>query len=138
MSGPAAFARNRRITSTHFADVRGMRWRNPSFAIRERRAGFIAVNARSRSTSRTDQGATTMRRIFLIVVALTLGAGSQAAFAQAGLVDGEVTRVDQSTNKITLRHGPIKKLGMDQGMTMVFSAKGAAMLDGVKAGDKVK
>jgi len=98
----------------------------------------FAVNARSRSTSRTDQGATTMRRIFAILVALTLGAGSQTAFAQSGLVDGEITRVDQSTNKITLRHGPIKKLGMDQGMTMIFSAKDAAMLNGVKAGDKVK
>ena len=79
-----------------------------------------------------------MRRIFAILVALTLGAGSQTAFAQSGLVDGEITRVDQSTNKITLRHGPIKKLGMDQGMTMIFSAKDAAMLNGVKAGDKVK
>jgi Cu(I)/Ag(I) efflux system protein CusF len=138
MSGPAAFASKPKNYICALCGVPGMRWRNPSFVIREQCAGFIAVDARSRSTSRTDHGATTMRRFFAIVVALTLGAGSQTAFAQAGLIDGEVTRVDQSTNKITLRHGPIQKLGMDQGMTMVFSAKDATMLNGVKAGDKVK
>ena len=79
-----------------------------------------------------------MRRIPAIVVALALCIGSQAAFAQPSLVDGEVMKVDQSANKITLKHGPIKKLGMDQGMTMVFAAKEPAMLTSVKAGDKVK
>jgi|SRR6266700_6846544 len=79
-----------------------------------------------------------MRRIPAIVVALTLFTGSQAAFAQSNLIDGEVTRVDQSASKITIKHGPIIKLGMDQGMTMVFAAKEPALLNNVKAGDKVK
>ena len=57
---------------------------------------------------------------------------------QPALINGQVTRVDQSAGKITIRHGPIKKLGMDHGMTMVFSARDAAMLKGVKAGDRVK
>ena len=40
--------------------------------------------------------------------------------------------------KITIKHGPIKKFDMDEGMTMVFRAQDPAMLKTVKAGDKVK
>jgi Cu/Ag efflux protein CusF len=73
------------------------------------------------------------------VVALTLCIGaSQMVTAQSGLIDGEVMKVDQSANKITLKHGPIRKLGMNEGMTMVFAAKDPALLNNVKAGDKVK
>ena len=45
--------------------------------------------------------------------------------------------IDPSAGKITIKHGPIKKLGMDQGMTMVFKAQDPAMLKAVKAGDKI-
>ena len=44
----------------------------------------------------------------------------------------------EGAGKITLRHGPIKKLGMDEGMTMVFKAQSPEMLKQVKAGDKVR
>jgi len=37
-----------------------------------------------------------------------------------------------------LKHGPIKNLDMDEGMTMVFRAADPTMLKAVKAGDKVK
>jgi len=77
-----------------------------------------------------------MSKIRTLVFALVVGA--QAAVAQSALIDGQVTKVDQSAGKITIRHGPIKKLGMDEGMTMVFKAQDAAMLKAVKAGDKVK
>ena len=60
------------------------------------------------------------------------------AFAQSSLVDGEVRKVDAAAEKITLRHGPMKKFDMDDGMTMVFRVKDPAMLKQVKAGDKVK
>jgi Cu(I)/Ag(I) efflux system periplasmic protein CusF len=74
-----------------------------------------------------------------IGAALTATAALGPAVAQQpDLINGRVTRVDQSAGKITIRHGPIKKLGMDHGMTMVFSAQDAAMLKGVKAGDRVK
>ena len=79
-----------------------------------------------------------MRTLTRLAVAAMFAVGAQIAFAQSGLIDGEVTRVDQSANKITLKHGPIKKLGMDEGMTMVFAAKEPAMLNGIKAGDKVR
>jgi Cu(I)/Ag(I) efflux system protein CusF len=33
-------------------------------------------------------------------------------------INGEVQKVDESAGKITLKHGPIKSLGMDEGMAM--------------------
>jgi Cu(I)/Ag(I) efflux system protein CusF len=79
-----------------------------------------------------------MSNIRALVVALALVAGPPAAVAQSTLIDGQVTRVDQSAGKITIRHGPIRKLGMNEGMTMVFKAQDPAMVKSVKAGDKVK
>jgi Cu(I)/Ag(I) efflux system periplasmic protein CusF len=79
-----------------------------------------------------------MSKIRTLAFVLALVAGTQAAVAQSALIDGQVTKVDQSAGKITIRHGPIKKLGMDEGMTMVFKAQDPAMLKAVKAGDKVK
>jgi Cu/Ag efflux protein CusF len=58
--------------------------------------------------------------------------------AQSDLVDGQVTKIDQSAGKITIKHGPIKSLDMNEGMTMVFRVQDAGMLKQVKAGDKVK
>ena len=50
---------------------------------------------------------------------------------------GQVTKIDESAGKITLKHGPIKKLDMNEGMTMVFRVQDPAMLKQVKVGDKV-
>lgn len=63
--------------------------------------------------------------------------GATGAAASAQMSDGEVRKIDTETKKITLRHGPIQNLGMPP-MTMVFQVKDVAMLDQVKAGDKVK
>ncbi len=60
------------------------------------------------------------------------------ASAQSASIDGQVTKVDESAGKISIKHGPIKKLDMDDGMTMVFRAQDPAMLKTVKAGDKIK
>jgi Cu/Ag efflux protein CusF len=60
------------------------------------------------------------------------------ATAQSDLVDGVVTKVDEPASKITIKHGPLTKFDMDDGMTMVFRAGDPAMLKAVKAGDKVK
>ena len=72
------------------------------------------------------------------VLALSPALLPQTAVAQADMVDGQVTKIDESAGKITLKHGPIKKLDMDEGMTMVFKAQDPAMLKSVKVGDKVK
>lgn len=60
-----------------------------------------------------------------------------AAAADQAMTDGEIRRVDPVTKKITIKHGEIKNLDMPP-MTMVFQVKDPAMLDKVKAGDKVK
>ena len=79
-----------------------------------------------------------MKKISVAVSALALFTWSQLAFAQSTLIDGQVTKVDASAGNITIKHGPIKKLEMDQGMTMVFHAQDPGMLKAVKAGDKIK
>ena len=80
-----------------------------------------------------------MNKIAAIMAALLLQAALPlATSAQTPPIDGQVTRIDLTQNKITLRHGPIKKFDMDQGMTMVFRVKDPAMLKQVKVGDKVK
>ena len=59
------------------------------------------------------------------------------ALADGDMVKGEVVKVDKAAGKVTLKHGPIKNLDMD-GMTMVFRVSDPAMLDKVKAGDKIE
>lgn len=72
------------------------------------------------------------------------GHGAQPANANANanaaadsLSEGEVRKIDSTQGKITLRHGPIAHLEMP-GMTMVFRVSDPALLDGLKAGDKVR
>jgi Cu/Ag efflux protein CusF len=78
-------------------------------------------------------------RICLTGVLLAIVLNHTAARAQSSdLIDGVVTKVDASAQKITIKHGPLKKFDMDDGMTMVFRAQDPAMLKTVKAGDKVK
>lgn len=60
-----------------------------------------------------------------------------AAPAPATFTEAEVRKVDKDAKKITLKHDEIKNLEMP-GMTMVFAVKDEAMLDKVKAGDKVQ
>lgn len=57
--------------------------------------------------------------------------------ASGDMAEGEVRKVDMDTKKITIKHGDIKNLDMP-GMTMVFQVKDPAMLDKVKAGDKIR
>ena len=74
-----------------------------------------------------------------IVTAFAMAMTAAVALAQgASTVDGEVKKVDEAAGKITLKHGPIKSLDMDEPMTMVFRVKDPAMLKQVKVGDKVQ
>lgn len=57
--------------------------------------------------------------------------------AAAPMADGEIRKVDMEAKKVTIKHGEIKNLDMP-GMTMVFQVKDPAMLNKVKAGDKIK
>lgn len=53
------------------------------------------------------------------------------------LADGEVKKVDKDTGKLTVQHGPLVNLNMP-GMTMAFKVQDPAILDQVKAGDKIR
>lgn len=79
-----------------------------------------------------------MRLISSLLLVISLVLGPQAAFAQSGRVTGQVVKIDQSAKKITIKHGPIRKLDMEESMTMVYAAPDPKMLTAVKAGDKVK
>ena len=60
------------------------------------------------------------------------------ATAQAtDMAEGEVRRIDKDAKKITIKHGPLTKLDMPA-MTMVFQVSDPAMLERVKAGDKIR
>jgi Cu/Ag efflux protein CusF len=79
-----------------------------------------------------------MRAIPSLVLALALSIAAQSAVAQSELIDGKVMKVDQSAGKVTIKHGPAKRLGMESGMTMVYKAQDPALLKAVKAGNKIK
>ena len=73
------------------------------------------------------------------ILSLSFVLSTGAAFAQASIVMGEVKKIDEAAGKITLKHGPIKNLDMqDESMTMVFRVQDPAMLKQVKVGDKVQ
>ena len=57
--------------------------------------------------------------------------------ASSEMAEGEIRKVDIENQKVTIKHGVIKTLDMPA-MTMVFQVKDAALLNNVKAGDKVR
>ena len=94
-------------------------------------------------------------KVTITIVAATIALAGSAANAQgaaghaghgpapwgapppAAMSEAEVRKVDKATGKITLKHGPTPNIEMPP-MTMVFNAAEPAMLDRVKAGDKVR
>lgn len=74
-----------------------------------------------------------MKKTATVIGALAVAIISTAASA----ADGTVKKINESAGKITIEHGPIKNLDMDEPMTMVFKAGDPAMLKSVKVGDKV-
>ena len=95
-----------------------------------------------------------MKRTTTVLLAVTLGLavplGASAADdnptkqpsdakpvdSHAQMSTGEVKKVDKSSGKVTIKHGPIDNLGMPA-MTMVFRVKDPEMLDQMKQGDKI-
>lgn len=93
-----------------------------------------------------------MKNIKSLLIIATLLAGTSVSFAASHatapaasastmasalpMVSAEVRKVDLENKKINLKHGEIKNLDMP-GMTMVFQVKNIAMLENIKAGDKV-
>lgn len=63
-------------------------------------------------------------------------AGAETKVKADAMSSGEIVKVDKAAAKLTIKHGPLSNLNMP-GMTMNFKVSKAAMLDQVKAGDKV-
>lgn len=59
------------------------------------------------------------------------------ARAEEAMGEGEIRKVDKDAGKLTIKHGPLESLGMPA-MTMVYRVTDPAILDQVKAGDKVR
>ena len=76
--------------------------------------------------------------LFIAFLSLFAPVPPLPASAQSALIDGQVTKIDESAVKITIRHGPMPKFEMDGNHTMVFRALDPAMLKQVKVGDKIK
>lgn len=74
-----------------------------------------------------------MKKIFALAVAAMLAAGPVFA---ASMTKGEVTKVDERRNRVTIKHGPIENLDMP-GMTMVFEVADPAMMKKLKVGKPV-
>ena len=64
-------------------------------------------------------------------------AAAASTTPQAELSEGEITRWDPRTLRLTLKHGEIKNLEMPP-MTMVFRVADAGVVGDLKPGDKVR
>src|SRR3954462_11916881 len=69
-----------------------------------------------------------IKAVLIASLALSTVSGAYAqsepatSAASNSMSSGEVKKVDKSTGKVTIKHGPLKNIGMDA-MTMVFRVK---------------
>jgi Cu(I)/Ag(I) efflux system periplasmic protein CusF len=78
------------------------------------------------------------RRLLLAMVCATGTSLADApAPARFGPNEGEVLEIDRKELEITIRHGPLPELSMDP-MSMIFKVGDVALLDRVRAGDRVR
>ena len=83
---------------------------------------------------------TSIKKIAIaILTSVTVAGCPDFVFAQtAPMVNGQITKVDQSANKITIKHEAISNLDMQGGMTMVFAVQDPTILRNAKAGDRIR
>ena len=79
------------------------------------------------------------RRLLLLAMLCATGAplADAPGPARFGPNEGEVLQVDRKEREITIRHGPLPELSMDP-MSMIFKVGDVALLDKVRAGDRVR
>lgn len=80
-----------------------------------------------------------IRTLLLPLTLLASIVAMPAAFATGDqpMTEGVIKKIDASTGKITIKHGPIVNLDMPS-MSMVFGVQDAAMIEGLEKGDNVK
>jgi Cu(I)/Ag(I) efflux system protein CusF len=86
-----------------------------------------------------------MQSVYAAAVALGLASSGAVplpwtapvlAQTKAQPVEGEVTRINKDTQKMSIRHGPLPHLDMPA-MNMVYAVKDPTLLDKVKVGSKI-
>lgn len=88
-----------------------------------------------------------MRSVRVLFIAAAIGLSGTWQHAPASALqlaqaqtpqpaEGEVTRINKDTQKISIRHGPMPHLDMPA-MNMVYAVKDPALLDKVKVGSKI-
>jgi Cu(I)/Ag(I) efflux system periplasmic protein CusF len=75
--------------------------------------------------------------IAALAALLALPTLSLAQDQNIGTAEGEVRKIDKSTKKITVRHGPVAGLDMEP-MTMVLQVADPSVIEKLKVGDKIK
>ena len=78
-----------------------------------------------------------MKKLFAVCVLSLITAASALADSPVAMSEGELRRIDQAGQRVTLRHGPIDNLKMPP-MTMVFRLAEGVDLEGLAAGDQVR
>lgn len=78
-----------------------------------------------------------LRLLSLALMAVSPFVAATSHQVAGQLAEGVVRKVDKEAMKITIKHGPIPNLDMPA-MSMVFQVKDPALLDKVKAGDKIR
>ena len=78
-----------------------------------------------------------MNRSFKLTLAIASIAVAAVSYTHLVASEGTVKKVDKAATKITIKHGPLANLGMPP-MTMAFRVSDPAMLDQVKAGEKIR
>ena len=76
-----------------------------------------------------------MKTMKTAIMALLLTGVCATAFAE--WAQGQVRRIDQTTQKLTIKHGEIKSIDMPP-MTMVFTAREPGILDGIQVNDTIE
>lgn len=73
------------------------------------------------------------------LLGLTAQFAATPALAQdIPMVKGEITKIDDAQNKLTIRHGAMPHIGMDHPMMMVFKVADPAMIETVAVGDQIQ
>jgi len=77
------------------------------------------------------------RPSFTTLIVIGLMTISPVSSHAAQLYHGEVRALDPDQGKITLKHEPLPKLGMDEGMTMVYRVADPLLLKHRSVGERV-
>src|SRR5215213_5553240 len=78
-------------------------------------------------------------RRYVVAAALMMIAVSPASSQESALVNGEVTKIDEPAGKVTIKHGPIASLNLNEdGKIDDFRPKDGLLFNALKVGDKIR